>query len=376
MFGFQSGMRWWLQSLFIVALVSSLTACQLFGSSFSDKTQQLEVDYFKAQCASDSTDLCFRIRSDENDSWAVSKKLQGFSGFEWGQRYQLKVRTSFDSDGKPKSYRFLSIQEESSITNAFTMTLYTATGILSKGSGDAWLLPEGRTFDCSGDACSAIQRAVDDRAVIQLELTASRNALTLSKVKCQSSSNNFSAECEGVSNNRWFISHFQSDCNRTEAQLCLVYRVSASDDWELLTTDSSDISSFTPAWGMEYRIDVSQTLSSGGQLTQASLRKKDDNPVDRKGNTHGFKWVVQAESLAASNSDNRITLYDGNQIMNCDTLCPTINQAITDRHLLLLGAYVDDAGETVITAVHCNEDAGSDFDKCVKDSHSGVTWWP
>lgn len=353
-----------------------LPACIELGSHYSDRRQSIEVDYFLQQCADDSPQLCFRIRSSASDDWRVTQSLDGFDGYQWGKRYELEVDTRFDSKGKAASYQYHSTRSETLLSDPFTLTLHTVTGVISRGSGDRWLLEGGQSFTCSGDQCSSIQSAVSNQQVLQLEMKADKNRLALSLVKCQSSSTDFASQCEGVSASRWQIAHFQSDCNRTSPQLCSLYRINNSDRWELLPTQSSDIEGFTPEWGKEYRIDISKTLSSGGRLTKAELKKQDIQPVDKTGSSSPFKFILQASFLKASDFNNRITLYDGGAIMNCDRQCQSINLAITQRHLLLLNAYIDSNKEVVVTAVECNALPGTAFDTCVKDKHEDVHWWP
>lgn len=359
-----------------VLLVSSslLSGCQL-GRHYSDKNQNLEVDYYQQQCDKKSTSLCFRTREKSSEDWNVNNKLSGFSAFQWGNIYQLAVKTSFDSRGKAENHQFKSIKTTTASSSAFSLTLYTASGILTTGSDNSWILAGDKNFTCSIDQCAAIKKAVEAQEVIQLEFTAANNALSLNKVKCQSAEDSFDKTCEGVSDAKWQIASFQSDCNLAKDQkLCLVYRTSSSDSWELLETTSTDISGFTPKWGEEYSIDVTKTLSSGGQLTAATLKTNDASPGKKEGIGNLFKFVLQASELGNVDTDNKVTLYDGNQVMVCGNLCSTITNAKSSGRFLLLEAFVQES-EIFVNKVLCDENGGSDFNQCIKDNHSDVKWW-
>ena len=367
---------------FVIVSPLFVTACMDLGVSYSDKNESIEVDYYKRQCNKTSATLCFATRENSKDNFAVFENLNGFTSFSWGKRYNLNVKTSFNSNGKASSYQFRSIGTETAEAGAFSMTLYTDTNILTSSDQLNWSLAGEKNFTATAAQGSEIQAAVNNKQVVQLEFTAANDALSLTKVKCAAAENNFSADCEGTSSATWKIAHYQSDCNQSSGKLCLVYRIDNSDDWELLRTDDSDIDGFTPEWGKEYDIEVDKTVSNGGQLVSAKLKKNDDTPTDKLDTTNKFVFVLNAAYLSKSNSDNKITLYDGGQVMACGSLCDDINSANDSDNMLLLEAYVQGT-EVFVERLICNENPGSDFDDCVKkhnDDTSGsdndVSWWP
>ena len=360
----------------------SLAGCLDLGVSYSDKNQTIEVGHYKQQCNKTSATLCFVTRENEKSDYTVFENLNGFSSFQWGTRYSLKVETSFDKNGKPNQYQFRSVASEQADSNAFSLTLYTATNILTSSDQTNWSLAGEKNFTATAEQGSAIAAAVSDKKVVQLEFTAANNNLTLTKVKCSAAEDNFAANCEGTSTSTWRIAHFQSDCNQSSGNLCLIYRVNSSDDWELLRTDDGNISGFTPDWGKEYDIEVEKTVSNGGQLVSAKLKTNDETPEDKLDTANSFAFVLNGTFLSKSNSDNKIAMYDGGQILACDSRCAAINSAIDSDNLLLLVGYVQGT-EVFVSAVECDENPGKDFDDCVKDYNdktsgddNDVSWWP
>ncbi|WP_419811406.1 hypothetical protein [Bacterioplanoides sp.] len=386
-----------ISSLFIPLLLTiTLSGCEL-GVSYSDQDERIDVSYFKQQCDDASSRLCFRVKEEGSSSdYETFENLNGFSSYQWGNDYTINVETSFDDSGDASSYRFLSEQTVTANTNAFSLTLYSQAGILSAENSDntSWSLGGEISFSTTAEQGSDIDRAIAAGQVLQLEFTASDNVLTYSSLLCAAAEDDFAENCEGISNDDWTIRHFQSDCNYTEARLCLVYRADSSDDWELLQTTSSDISDFTPQWGQEYDIEVVKTLSAGGQLISARLEENDANPESFTGSSNNFLFVLNARDLADADSDNKIVLYDGGQTLFCDTLCDELAEAKDDEHMLLLDGYVEVVGagsnsddqnstdgqsnpevEIIVSAIVCNENIGSDFDDCVADEDD-IDWWP
>lgn len=366
----------------ILLLLLSLTGCIELGVSYSDKTQTIDVGHYKQQCNQTSATLCFVTRDNEKSDYKTFNNLNGFSSFQWGTRYNLKVETSFDKKGKPNQYQFRSVASEQTESNAFALNLYTATNILTSSDRINWSLAGEKNFTATAEQGSAIAAAVGDKKVVQLEFTATNNNLTLTKVKCSAAANNFAANCEGTSTSNWRIAHFQSDCNQSSGKLCLIYRANSSDRRELLRTDTGNISGFAPDWGKEYNIEVEKTVSNGGQLTSAKLKTNDATPENKLDTANRFAFVLNGAFLSKPNSNNKIALYDGGQIMACDTRCGVINSAIDSDNLLLLVGYVQGA-EVFVSAVECNEPPGLDFNNCIKayndktrGNNNDVSWWP
>ena len=368
----------YLKPALILLTTGLLTACPDLGIEYKDKNETIEVNYYKQPCSDTSASLCFSVKDkNSGDAYAVFNNLSGFSAYQWGEYHTIKVETSFAKNGKADSYRFISLEKSTANDNAFSMTLHSKSGIISAADSDktSWTLGGEKTFSSSAEQGAAINQAIADNQVLQLEFTAADDQLTLNKVLCAAAENDFASECEGVSQAQWTVRHFQSDCNYNDPRLCLVYRTNSSDDWELLRTTSSAIRDFEPQWGNQYQIQVEKTLSAGGQLVSARLKENDENPTAVTGSSNTFLFVLNAANLPAADSDNKIALYDGGQLMLCDSRCSDINGARDDDHMLLLRGYVE-SGEVVVQALVCNENRGSDFDDCVADQADDISWWP
>lgn len=357
-----------------VLLVPALTGCPQLGQHWDDQQETLYVDYYKTPCDNDSSDLCFRTRENESNSWKVADApLNGFSAFEWGNRYRLSVITSFNSSGNPTRYQYDSTTSTTAVasgSNTFSLTLYSSSGVLVPQSDSTWQIGGEISFDC-GNYCQTIKAAVDDQQVLQLEFTASAGALTLSSFICSASESSFSSNCEGQSSVSWYIAPFRSDCGTADAQMCLLYKVNASDDYELLNL-SGGIDGFSPEWGSEYRIEVTSTVSSGGSITSAVLDTNDSSPDDRSGSTYPFWFIVRGASLS-ENSNGTWAGYDDMPALDCSqySLCSKISTYAGDDEWLLLKGYLD--SDIIVTTVECHDATLSDFRSCVDDV-GDVNW--
>ncbi|WP_430461909.1 hypothetical protein ACQUQU_03715 [Thalassolituus sp. LLYu03] len=363
-----------LRYLWPLLLAPVISGCPQLGQHWDDQEETLYVDYYKVPCDTDSSDLCFRTRESESDSWAVSDaELTGFSSYSWGSRYTLTVTTSFDSNGDPTTYSFASVEAETAMadgSNAFALTLYSSSGVLVPLSDSEWQIGGDVTFDCS-TSCTAIENAVDDQQVLQLEFEASGGTVTLSSFICSASEEDFDSECEGESTVSWYVAAFQSDCGLADAQMCLLFKVNSSDDYELLAL-TGDIEDFSPEWGLKYQIDVVRTVSSGGVITAAVLDADDSSPDDRTGSSYPFYTLVRGAELS-ENSDGTFAGYDSMPALDCSqySLCTKLGDYVDDDQWLLLKAYVDD--DLIITSIVCHDDVLSDFRECVDDVDD-VNW--
>lgn len=358
----------------VLFLVPTLSACIELGSHWSDQEETLYVDYYQVPCDDDSTSLCFRTRESESDSWAVADAaLSGFSAYEWGNRYTLTVVTSFDDDGNADNYEYKSIDATVVVadgSNDFSLTLYSATGILAQLSDTQWQIGSDVTFDCASD-CDAIESAVADQQVLQLEFSAAADVVTLNGLICSASETDFDSSCDGESSVSWYIAPVQSDCGFADAQMCLLYKVNSSDEYELLAL-ADDIEDFTPEWGYRYHIDVISTVSSGGNLTSAVLEDDDSSPDDYSGSSYSYQVIIRGSELAEL-SDGRWSGYDDSVDFDCSqySQCSDLDDYVSDDQWLLLEGFVED--DFVITEIICHDDVVSDFRDCVDDD-GDVNW--
>lgn len=354
-------------------LISLLGGCIELGRSWSDTTETIQVDYYKEQCDRDSTSLCFRIRDTSSDSWAVVQEpFSGFSEFVWGYRYSVKVIVSYDDDGNPDSYTYQEIVSRAAVSdaeNTFGLTVYSDTAILAAASDTAWNLGSELLFPCN-EACTDLAAAVANSYIIQLEFTVADGVVELASVICAAGEDDFNSDCEGESTVSWRIGWYQSDCGLADAQMCLLYKVNSSDDYELLRLDT-DIADFSPVWGEQYDVSVVKTVSNGGTITAVTLDEADSSPDDRTGSTYPFYLIVRGSELASSSG--LISLYDGAPDLDCSSfnLCSKINGYIDDNEWLLLKAYLDT--NIIATSVVCHNDNIDTFRSCVDDEDT-VNW--
>ncbi len=355
----------WALLLLAATLVSG---CQL-GRHWDDKKETLFVDFYKVPCDDDESRLCFRSREKETNSWRNdAPELSEFDQFEWGYRYTLEVETSFNSKGNASRYRFLSVEEKTAITsaeNTFALKIDASTGIVSQ-SGSEWFLHD-KAFACNSD-CSSLSTIINNSQLAELEFQAQENNLTLTKIKCSAGEDNYDEQCGGQKDVTWKVAHFRSDCGNADGELCYLYRLNSSDDWELLPVD---IEGFEHTWGNEYEIEVKETRSDTDRITAATLKQDDAAPRDRTGEANDFYFVLQGRLLDDS-SDGKVTLYDSADLtLSCGSACSKLDDYIEDDDWLLLQAYVGSDGlvleeitchaETLNLLRQCDENVDWDF---------------
>jgi hypothetical protein len=361
--------------MLVSVLAGALSACIDLGPEWDDETIDLQVDYYKAQCDQSSSNLCFRSREDEGDSWnLIDEPFNGFDDFVWGTRYWTRTRVSYNSEGKPTGYRLVSVSSSETIASsdsAFSLSLYSGAGILLESNEAEWQLGGEQSFLC-GDFCSEISSAVGQAYVLNVEFSIESDELQLNNVICSSSEEDFSSDCEGETEVSWQIAPFRSECGLAEASTCLLYRLNSSDDFELLVLEEG-ITGFDYEWGNQYRIDVSRTVSDGGNITEVSLLENDASPDDRTGDDNDFLFIVRGSSLSQTGGDGLIALYDEEISMNCErySQCSDMNGRVSDDEWMLLNAFVDE-GAIVVTDLVCHEDSLADFRACTDDQ--GINW--
>lgn len=376
--GYASGFSKW----FVLPLLSllALGGCIELGPSWSDKNETRQVDYYKEQCDKNSASLCFRIREESSDSWEiVEAPFSGFDDYIWGQRHEVNVRVSFNDDGSTSSYVVTALNSSEQVTsseNVFAINLYTEAGILVQNSDTNWQLGGEIDFDCNS-ACDELASAVSNQYATRLEFTlvdGDTPGISLNQVICAASEDDFDSDCEGESQVTWQIGWFQSDCGLAEAAMCLVYRVNSSDDFELLQLENG-ISGFTLEWGEQHDIEVTQTVSDGGNITAVTLDEADDAPDAREGPSYNFAMVLRGSELKEPNN-SLITIYDGDVDLNCAGACSVLRSAIDDNHWLLVDVYVDGDELMLVNGSDsvCSRGFLADFrDDCI-DENDDVTW--
>ncbi|MGB1092039.1 MAG: hypothetical protein ACPGYX_07940 [Oceanobacter sp.] len=353
----------------VLLFAGILTGCIELGRHWDDEVVSLQIDYYKVQCDEDDSNLCFRFRESSDDSWEVlDDDLSGFSEFEWGNRYWINVNVSYDEDGRAEDYEFRSITSSvdySGIDNAFSLSLYTNAGVLVANDDSNWQLGGEIDFDC-GSFCTDLSSSVSEGYVVSLEFLMSDGELTLNELLCSSSEADYSSDCEGESTLRWQIAAYQTECGLVEAAMCILYRVSSSDDYERLLLEDG-ITNFDYVWGERGWIEVTKVVSDGGNIESVTLEEVVDDTDDRTGSGYTFNFIVRGDALSGSSS-GLIDLYDDKADMNCEmySQCSDMNDRIDDDEYMLLEAYVED-GEIVVTDVVCHDDSLDDFRDCTDD---------
>ena len=362
--------------LWLLAVCGALSGCLDLGRSWSDTTETRLVDFYKQPCDDDSALLCFRVREDTGDSWELLDEdvsFEGFSEYTWGYRYEVEVVVSHDDDGNPDSYQFSQVISQEEITDAernFSLSLYSNSGILYAEDDATWNMGGDVSFDC-GSSCSDLTTAVGSGQVLELGFAATDGVLTLESFICSADEDDYASECEGVSTASWRVAWYQTDCGLADPHMCLLYKVNSSDNYEMLKLEDG-ITDFTPVWGEEADIEVTKTVSNGGNITAVELDTDDSSPSDRSGSSYTFYTIVRGSELGSSSS-GLISLYDGAPDLDCSSynLCDRLDGYIDDEQWLLLYGYYD--GELVVRTVVCHDEDIDDFRSCV-DDEDDVHW--
>ncbi len=365
----------------------TLVACQGLGRHWDDETTTLYIDYYKQQCDDEDSSLCFRIREDEDDSWEVADvPFSNFDDFQWGYRYTATVTISYDDSGDPDSYSFDSTQSMEAVSaseEAFSLTLYTNTGILYALDDSSWNLGGEIDFDCSASSsCEALDAAVANSYETELQFVVDGSGgIALDSVICAAAEDDYASDCEGETDVSWYIAPVMSDCGLSEAMLCQLFKVNASGDYELLQLEDG-ISNWSFSWGYRYHIDVVKTVSNGGIITAVDLDEDDDSPDDRFGSSYKFRIVLRASALPSQNSN--FTRYDTialdcEQYSQCDDIEDVVEDYEDDddraERYLLVRVYVDDDGSLIADRVDCEDETTLDaFRSCVEDDYDDVNW--
>ena len=356
-----------------------LSACKL-GIHKDDETVTLQVDSYKQQCDEDSASLCFRIRDDEDDDWSLwTEPFNGFDSYEWGYIYTLEVVVSYQSGGSaPASYTYQSTTEREIVTGSdqyFTLDLHTDTGILAQITETTWNMGGEIDFPCL-DECDDLSAVVAEQQIGSFEFRADEGDLTLTGVLCSTGDDDeFNDNCSGKSTENWFVAQFLSDCGFTEPALCLLYRTTESDPYELLPLEDG-IDDFTLSWGTGYDIDVIKSVSGGGNLTGAELTQE-NTTTTALGSTWSFLMVLRGEGLDSS-TDGLIDLYDSNISLDCTqySLCDSLDNRIDEDQYLLLQAFVESSTTVVVTDIICDDVNYGSFSACVdeQDADDDFNW--
>lgn len=374
-----------MKNIILLSLISFLVGCDLdLGSSFDPTTRTLYVDHYREACSESSQDLCFRIRLTEEDSFVLTTlPMTGFDSLEWGKRYQLQVEAERDDSGKDTSYS-LEIIDATEVmdpaSNDFVLTFNMSSDILldnsSDGTGSSWIIAAEKVFTCVAADCAVISSAYTDRQKIQLNFSAADNNLTLKGVKCFSSENDFTSECEGINDKAWDIAHFKTDCGLHFPSWCYVYKEAAdsSTGWSLLDIDIAD---FNALWGEQYDIDVTTSLKAGSIESATYIEQNESSVV-----TDSFKFVMQTGNGGLSKSDNNVISYldiefDCSTNAKCDDLDDAIDRSTdsTDR-ILIVEARVETSAAVPVIIIEnliCDS-AGTVFKVECADDHDDVYW--
>lgn len=377
-----------MNKLFIFFTCLCLAACDLgLGSHYDATTRTMYVDYYQEVCEENSTELCLRIRFDEDDAFAVSTvSMSGFDDVQWGSRYTVQVEVERDGGGKDTHYRFESIESSEVIdarTNSFVLTFNMASGILVDQQNNHWLIAADKAFSCSEADCGLLANSYRDGEKIQLSFSAADNELTLLGVKCQSSVADFTSLCEGVNEAVFDIAHYQSDCGLSEPRLCMVYKekTDASTEWNILPFAIKD---FTPQWGLQYQLDVNVSIQAK-DLKSVEYIKENDAEIDRT--NESFKMIMRTGASGLAVSSNNVIRYDGidfdcSRFNQCNDIDNAVERATSEqeRYLILKAVVesvvVDSANDVpviIIEDVLCDASASDFSAECVAD-YDDVYW--
>lgn len=366
-------LTFWLLSL----AVAGLSGCNLdLGQHWDDEDETYFVDYYRQPCDSSGTGLCFRLRTDDSSRYQLSKvAFSGFQTYEWGNRYRVTVTTSRNDNGERTAFRLQQIEEVTPYSGeGFELTLHTASGILQQDSQSRWWLAGDTLLDCASD-CSELANAVQQGEALVLALSIGTGALQVDEVVCRAAPDNLEAACDTDQEVAWQVAEFMSECGRTEARLCLLYRTSTSAAFERLPL-TEGISGFSWQWGSRYDLDVTASFTRAGALSAARYDATRATDSTLTGNSYRQRLILRGDALARD-SGGVVALY-GNAAsdstgLSCGTLCSRLNGYIEDDEYLLLQTYADGNGHLQLTEISCHNADLAAFRSCVA-GYPDVNW--
>ena len=352
------------------------------GPNYESTSETMYVDYYQEACNSNTTEMCFRMRSNIDDAFALSVvENTGFDSLEWGKRYTVQVEVEYDTDGADSFYRFIGIDSEEVVdatTNDFLLTFNMSSQILLDNLNNSWIIAGEDVFSCAESDCVLLTNAYNANEKIQLKFSAQDDLLTLLGVTCSAAENDFSSNCEGLNKTNWDIAQYQSDCGLAEPKLCLIYRENdvADESWHISPFEITD---FTANWGTAYDIQVEVT-SSGGSVRAAQWLQ--ENSTEDLTDSE-FNVVMRTGVQGLKKSSLGIIDYSGIEF-NCErnTQCDLINKAVdradtdSERFIAMLTEIEVVDGEVllIINSITCDE-AYSDFKENCLDLNEDIIWF-
>lgn len=334
-----------------------LMGCDLgLGTHYDDEQRTFFVDYYREACDDSSSELCLRIRSEDESTYSpVSIPTIGFESLEWGTRYKVTANVEINKNGQDESYAFISTLSSEvidPISNDFVLTIVMSSGILqdnsTDGSESTWILGAEKTFTCEPADCSVIASASRADNKIQLNFNVTSTELVLRSVKCSATEDDFSSECEGVKESTWDIAHYKTDCGLFLPTWCHVYKESSesSSNWTLLPIDITGFTESEYEWGTQYGLNINETLKSGS-LYSATLNSENE----RAQLIESFKWVMRFDSSSDKSNQGLFKYLDVEFDCEQYSICNKIDRIINDlndseQRILILDGFVEATDES------------------------------
>ena len=191
------------------ALLGGLSACGS-GSNMGDSDalsseRSIYVSYYRNGCVGELNTLCLQVEEKGGHLGSFYGGIEGFR-FEWGYRYQLRVRTDVVAyplmDGS--SVKFTLLQETERRTESsrdeFSVWLPGAHLLRATSSANIYRLADDKEFICQGADCASLDALIAQQfwflLVFKLGDTPD-DPLILQRIACSDAQVSFRESCLG-----------------------------------------------------------------------------------------------------------------------------------------------------------------------------------
>jgi hypothetical protein len=296
---------------FIAVLLLNVSACSWLEPEWDATEETFHLDYYKEECG---LGLCYRYRKDINDDFELlDNAISGFSSYEWGNHYTLKVKEQREGDGRKRTLSLINIEDVTAIapglSSAFSLTLSTIKGAITSPNNIYQLYGE-KAFSCALSLCQKIDNAIvnDEKVQLSFMLPAiNGDDLVLNDIECQSSENNFLSACEGITESKYYIAPFKTECFATDAALCYQFKKNIDDEWSTLDVELTG--AFVFVWGKLTRIDVKETFNNVKIRTSFEWQSTLDSDVANDILSH--RMLIRSEGIGALSANGDFASYEG-----------------------------------------------------------------
>lgn len=182
----------------------SLAACAGGGSGES-RERTLFIDHYKVSCHGVVYQTCLLTRESEQSPYTYFYDGIKDLDFEWGYRYQIRVRVDDivdpPADGSTLAYSLLEVIEKQAVDpdTLFQFALLPIDGFSRRLSETEFELAYEKRFDCDVSTCDSVDSLLTQDMAVLLEFRhalETSGPLRLQRVLCSDVASQFVETCQ------------------------------------------------------------------------------------------------------------------------------------------------------------------------------------